>query len=166
MTYRGVIALMAAPTRTRRAPAKAATPRPSKKTAPPAEPKTVAEAVTKPKPAKLPGGRYVDFDLSGAIHDMPTTFLQCRDFSHSWRPYTATWSPSENAYEVQIKCSRCKTVRHRFIGSRGELLESKYDYADGYLIKGMGRLNGTDRDEIRLQSVLRVLPDDAAEDTA
>jgi len=45
----------------------------------------------------------------------------------------------------------------------GALLDSKYDYADGYTVKGLGRLSGVDRDVIRLQSILGVLVEDTAE---
>lgn len=111
------------------------------------------EAKVEPTPAVL-------------IHDLATDHLQCRDFGHSWRPYTARWDSKQRAYETQLRCSRCRTVRLRWIGPRGEQLESRYDYADGYLIKGIGRLTGTDRDALRLESVHRVLPQDADEDEA
>jgi hypothetical protein len=32
-----------------------------------------------------------DFQLDTAIHGMTDEHLQCRDFSHSWRPLTAAW---------------------------------------------------------------------------
>lgn len=107
-----------------------------------------------------------DFDLETTVNSMRSDFLQCRDFGHAWRPFTARWVATERAYETQLRCSRCKTIRVRWIGQRGEQIESRYQYTDGYTIKGMGRLTGSDRDLIRLASVLRVLPEDADEEAS
>lgn len=116
------------------------------------------------KPAKVSPirGRAPDFQLEAEIKAMKVDNLQCRDFGHSWRPYTASWNATERCYETQLRCARCKTMRVRLIGQAGQLLRNNYDYTEGYLIKGMGRLDTADRDVIRLQSVLRVLPEDAA----
>jgi hypothetical protein len=54
-------------------------------------------------------------------------------------------------------CGRCHTERVRLIGPRGELLANRYVYADGYLVKGMGRLTGTDRDALRLAALQTLL---------
>lgn len=95
---------------------------------------------------------------------MQDTHLQCRDFGHSWRPFSARWVPEERCYESQLRCARCRTIRVRLIGQSGQLLGSHYDYADGYIVKGMGRLDGDERNMLRLESVLRVMPPDTAED--
>ena len=108
--------------------------------------------------ARKSTGRDDEFDIDSAIHNMPDTYIQCRDFNHSWRPFTANWSQKERCYEVQLKCSRCKTTRHRLMNAEGSLLANRYTYADGYLIKGMGRMIGDERDKLRLESVLRILP--------
>jgi len=99
-----------------------------------------------------------------AIGMMRLDHLQCRDFGHSWRPYTARWIETEKCYESVLRCARCTTLRMRYLSSRGDLVSSRYDYADGYQMpKGIGRLDGNDRAQIRLESVLRVLPQDTAE---
>jgi len=112
---------------------------------------------------EAPKGTH-EFDLAAAVKRMDLGFLQCRDFGHSWRPFTARWMPQDNCYESQLQCQRCKTVRTRFLSRRGEQLSGGYDYAEGYLVKGMGRLTGTDRDSIRLASIQAVLQHDAAEE--
>jgi len=99
-----------------------------------------------------------------AIGQMRLDHLQCRDFGHSWRPYTARWAEADKCYESVLRCQRCSTLRLRYLSSRGDLVSSRYDYADGYLIAGMGRLDGADRAQIRLESVLRVMPPDTAEE--
>lgn len=149
----------------RKAPAKRKSPvkavpafvEPAKKKRPASKP--AAKAV----PAvDLPPGRHPDFDLPQAIEAMPDHFIQCRDFSHSWRPHDARYVPDERCYEQIIRCSRCKTTRARLIDTDGQLVSNSYDYADGYLQKGMGRLTPADRDSLRLASVTRMVDSYAA----
>lgn len=113
------------------------------------------------KPAKpaadLPPGRDPNLDVESVIADMPDNFIQCRDFNHSWRSHNANYDAGSQSYDVTLKCTRCKAERIRTIDSHGGLVSSHYDYKDGYLIKGMGRLTGNDRNALRLNSVLRVL---------
>jgi hypothetical protein len=97
---------------------------------------------------------------------MALEHVQCRDFGHSWRPFTARWLAKFNSYESQLICARCNTVRTRFLSRTGEQLSGGYDYAEGYLVKGLGRLTGHDRDSIRLASIQAVLTPDTAEDSA
>ena len=110
--------------------------------------------------------RAVGSDLDALIDHMPENHLQCRDFGHSWRPYTATWDAPARCYVTQLRCSRCRTLRERIIGQNGQQLGSHYLYADGYLVEGMGRLGPADRNHLRLVSVLRVLIEDTAEENA
>jgi hypothetical protein len=65
-------------------------------------------------------------------------------------------------FETKLRCARCKTRRVRHIGPAGQLVSSHYEYPEGYVIKGMGRLDGAARDQLRLESVLRVLPPEEA----
>jgi hypothetical protein len=104
-------------------------------------------------------------ELEIAVKAMDLSYLQCRDFGHSWRPYTARWVPAENCYQSELQCQRCKSIRQRYLSRSGAQLGGHYDYPEGYLMpKGTGRLTGTDRDIIRLQSVLAVLVPDTAEE--
>jgi len=98
--------------------------------------------------------------IQDAVKSMAVEHIQCRDFGHSWRPYSARWMPTFNQYESQLICNRCTTIRTRFMSRTGALLDSKYDYVEGYTVKGMGRLTGHDRDIIRLESILSVLEKD------
>jgi CobQ-like glutamine amidotransferase family enzyme len=54
----------------------------------------------------------------------------------------------------------------RYIGRDGSLLGSRYDYADGYRVEGLGFLSGTDRNALRLKSLEYVLPTDTTEEDA
>lgn len=96
-------------------------------------------------------------DVGRAINAMAPEHIQCRDYGHNWQPSNAAWLASEQCYRVDLRCSRCSTIRTRLLNRRGAQLESHYDYPDGYAVKGIGRLTGTDRDQIRLKSVLGLI---------
>lgn len=101
-----------------------------------------------------------DFDLDAALSNLQDEYIQCRDFGHSWRPFTARWLSKQNAYESQLQCQRCKTIRTRWLSRTGSQLSGGYEYPDNYLMPhGAGRLTGTDRDKIRLASILQVIKD-------
>ena len=126
---------------------------------------------TRKQPPKTPAKRNVksappaEPTLKDIVQKMDLSHIQCRDFGHSWRPYSARWLPAENCYRSELECQRCHTVRTRFLTRTGEQLSSSYDYVDGYQVHGMGRLSGSDRDVIRLESILAVLPPDTAEES-
>lgn len=81
----------------------------------------------------------------------------CRDFGHTWRPYTAEWVPQRRHYVETLTCTRCRTMRSRLLDEYGALLANHYTYADGYLIHGMGRLSGDDRNHLRLAGLQAVM---------
>ena len=97
------------------------------------------------------------FDLDDALNKMNVDYLQCRDFGHSWKPHTARWIESQQHYESQLRCTRCGTLRTRLLSRTGAQVQGQYLYSEGYLVKGMGRLTGGDRDKVRLRSILAVL---------
>jgi hypothetical protein len=115
---------------------------------------------------RLPMGGQRERDVTKAVQAMDIEHVQCRDFGHSWRPFTAHWVAAENAYESQLRCARCQTIRTRWLSKRGAQLSSEYDYPPGYQVTGLGRLTGTDRDTIRLSSVLSVLDHDTTAEGA
>lgn len=128
----------------------------------PVPPARVAIKRAPSKSAKIDPTPAASVDVRAAVRGMDLTHVQCRDFGHSWRPYTARWLSKFNQYQSQLVCARCSTIRTRFLSRSGEQLGGGYDYADGYLVKGLGRLTGHDRDEIRLASILAVLVEDTA----
>ena len=100
--------------------------------------------------------------LASAIGHMSDSQLQCRDFGHSWRPYTVEYVAQRRQYLEALRCSRCRTMRVRLLGERGELLGNRYIYPDGYLAVGMGRLDSDDRDAVRLASLQVLLEQQGA----
>ena len=126
---------------TRRIPVKAAEP-------PPPEP-------VLRKPPKIATTSEVQVFAAG----LNNSFLLCRDLGHNWRPWGAQWVPEDNAYNRTLRCTRCKTARMQVLSVRGEVIQSKYDYADGYQHKGLGRVTGSGRDALRLESIVRLAGD-------
>lgn len=88
---------------------------------------------------------------------LPDEFVQCRDWGHAWRSLNARRN-DDGSYLVTLRCQRCDCRRTRTISARGAVLATGYDYPDGYLLNGLGRLTGSDRDTLRLDSVRRTLP--------
>lgn len=101
-------------------------------------------------------------ELGAAIAGMSDAQLQCRDFGHSWRPFTAEYIPQRRQYLEALRCSRCRAQRLRLLGQRGELLANRYVYPDGYLVQGLGRLDSDDRDALRLASLQLLLEQGAS----
>lgn len=104
------------------------------------------------------------FNLDKALDALPDEFIQCRDFGHSWRPYSARLEQKLRCYVQSLRCARCKTIREREIGLRGELLGSHYDYPEGYTMPGCGRLMKDDRDGVRIRSIQKLVGTDTTED--
>lgn len=92
-----------------------------------------------------------------ALGAMADEHLLCRDFGHSWRPWAAEWVPQRRQYAEALVCARCRSVRHRLLDEFGALLGNSYTYAEGYLVHGLGRLTGDDRNDLRLASLRAVM---------
>lgn len=108
--------------------------------------------------ARMPRLRLVrGTPVADAIAGMPDSHLLCRDFGHSWRPWSAEWIPQRRQYLEALLCSRCQTVRRRLLDEYGAQLAQSYTYADGYLVHGVGRLTGDDRNSLRLAGIQAVV---------
>jgi hypothetical protein len=83
--------------------------------------------------------------------------IMCRDFGHSWRPYTAEWLGQRRQYLETLACTRCGSARRRLLDEYGALMGNSYAYRDGYLVHGIGRLTGDDRDAVRLAGLQAVM---------
>ncbi|QGH79704.1 hypothetical protein SEA_ANON_33 [Gordonia phage Anon] len=76
----------------------------------------------------------------------------CRVFQHAWE-YTTVKQDGRN-YLQGLRCIRCGTEREMKVNSRtGEAGGSRYKYADGYLMKGIGALTQSERAALRLAEV-------------
>jgi hypothetical protein len=133
----------------------------------PSRRKPAARATARSKPAVTAAAPVVAPPASTVeehVAAMAIEHIQCRDFGHSWRPFSARIVPAMHMIREELRCARCTTIRVRDLGMRGQLLASSYDYVDGYTRQGMGRLTGTDRDLIRLASVQHLLKVDTVQE--
>src|SRR6185312_8352007 len=102
-------------------------------------------------------------DLDTALDTLPPGALACRDYGHTWKPFDA-WRVARGAVEQRLRCPSCNTVRRRLLSRTGDVLAVGYLYPDGYLIAGLGRLTGTDRNRIRLATLAGLTVRDTAPD--
>lgn len=93
-------------------------------------------------------------EVAKAAKQLSVEFVSCRAYGHNWRLARAT-KVTHGHIEVWIDCPRCKTNRRELISRTGEVLSRSRDYAEGYLLHGLGRI--TDRSAFRRESVDRML---------
>jgi hypothetical protein len=84
--------------------------------------------------------------------------VDCRAFGHEWGPYTAEWEVPQ--IHVALVCQRCNAQKRFTIDSRNGLYVHRpyIAYPDGYLVKGLGRILGDVKGELRLAAVARYAP--------
>ena len=86
----------------------------------------------------------------------PDTFLACRDHGHSWRPVDAAFLQSGDIERI-LGCERCEATRRQILDRNGYIKSGHYDYTDGYLMTGVGRLDTHDRAVMRKINITRFL---------
>lgn len=90
-----------------------------------------------------------------AIDQMSTQAITCRDYSHAWAPWYVTKFTGAGGFERGVRCGVCGTARIETLDRLGRLDGRRYEYPDGYLVKGSGRIDADFRAKIRLTSMLR-----------
>lgn len=102
------------------------------------------------------GMRFASVDAAQQVaDDLPDTYLLCRELAHAWLPFNANID-RHGIIERTVRCSRCQTKRIMGVNSRnGEILSSRYEYPEGYTLRGVGRIAGPARDVLRLASLGR-----------
>jgi len=97
------------------------------------------------------------------IANMALQYVQCRDWGHSWRPYSVTQERGD--WHQELRCARCHTIRRWILDRYGHPTSKTYDYPDDYLAApGTGRMSADDRDVLRLRSLQALLTADTTED--
>jgi len=89
---------------------------------------------------------------SDALANISDEHRECRDWSHSWTPFRA-WKIKGGGWEEHRLCVNCNSTLIRLIDKQGYTVYRRIAYADGYVLKGLGRLSANDRAAIRLASV-------------
>lgn len=96
-------------------------------------------------------------DIEEAILEMDGNWLQCRANNHAWQAFSAPYDKRSRTYEVTQQCIRCESFRHCTLGETGAMLARWHiAYAEGYLLKGMGRAIGEARDALRFAATVRI----------
>lgn len=94
-------------------------------------------------------------EVEKLLESLDPKFVKCRARQHNWDDYTAKWQYDGIHLEVTERCLRCGSFRKFTMDDRGarEGKGNSYDYADGYLTKGLGRITGESRDLLRLHAI-------------
>lgn len=92
--------------------------------------------------------------VRSAAEDMPQEFLRCKSYGHQFDPHTV--QRTRTVYIVGLKCHRCGTTTEQEISTRGLILTGRhYKYPDGYLFRGLGRIQGEARGALRAQTIVQ-----------
>lgn len=94
-------------------------------------------------------------DVKTAVHGLAEEFLRCRDIGHVWHQYRV--KRVRGGYERSMFCRSCKTNKHQFLSSKGDILASNYTYNDGYQFRGLGRVQADGKSVLRLESLTRIM---------
>jgi len=86
------------------------------------------------------------------VDDIRDEYLLCRDLGHAWAPYDVRVSRKAGQIERVLQCRSCPTQRVQILDLDGYNKRSKYDYPEGYLLKGIGHLSVDDRAHVRVMS--------------
>ena len=105
-----------------------------------------------------PAPRYADEDyvreFAAALND---NYLNCRRYGHTWKPWRVQLIDSEvgRSYEAITRCPSCKSLATEVLSMSGHQIRRHVKYSEGYLASNLGRIAGTGRDVLRLESVTR-----------
>jgi hypothetical protein len=99
---------------------------------------------------------YADrYEVEAAAAEMSTAHLDCRVMRHSWERADAVHIARLRYYRVSYVCVRCSSRRVAEVSETGHEYASTYEYAEGYLSHGIGRIVGEGRDAIRMAGLQR-----------
>lgn len=82
--------------------------------------------------------------------------IECRELGHHWRATDAVHVARLRYYRIRHTCERCGIVRTRELSDTGHVYAQTYDYPEGYLIVGLGRIAGDGKDAVRLAAIRRI----------
>jgi hypothetical protein len=86
------------------------------------------------------------------IDDIRDEFLLCRDLGHAWAPHDVKISRKYGEIHRILQCRSCPTQRTQILSMDGEIKRSRYEYPEGYVLKGVGYLSVADRAHVRVIS--------------
>lgn len=99
-----------------------------------------------------------------SVDSIAEQYLWCRSVQHEWHAHDVDVTRTE--YRVETRCARCSTHRVQVLDKRGYILPGRSFYvypeqqvgsdAAPYLIKGLGRLDVSDRARLRVLSIKQI----------
>ncbi|MFD4858492.1 hypothetical protein [Streptomyces atratus] len=93
-------------------------------------------------------------DVRAFAATLPAKFLRCRDLGHNMGPHDA-YPLEGGGYERILKCRSCKAKRLYLLDEDFSIINTSYDYPDGYLAeRGTGRIDRDGRCVFRGAAVL------------
>jgi hypothetical protein len=96
---------------------------------------------------------------------LPAEFLECRQYRHAWSAHTV--QTGKSTYTVTIRCLRCKSLATEVIDQTGQREGNRHiNYAEGYLARGLGRMDGTALAAVRLENLHRQIESDGLKNLA
>lgn len=94
-------------------------------------------------------------EAAAAARRWDTQQLECRTNNHAWAFTSLTSNETLGFFHEVSTCSRCGTVKHKEMSTRGAVFSSWYAHPEGYLSEGIGRIAGDARDALRIELVNR-----------
>ncbi len=102
-----------------------------------------------------------------AIAQMEEDFIHCRANGHAWSRTKRWVNRLPGGYFDQvIACDYCEGEKKQRINRRGQILRESRVYPEGYLLKGLGRVDLGGKAIFRLASLNAVAIDAEVEDIA
>lgn len=100
--------------------------------------------------------RYAEVDdVRRVAASWSTDHLLCRDVGHHWVYQDATHVRAARFFRVIYACTRCEMRRTRELSESGHVFATSYQYPDGYVAVGLGRIVGEAKDAMRLEAIMR-----------
>lgn len=92
-------------------------------------------------------------DIEQAVVGMSANFVHCRDWNHNWGPHRV--DRIRGGWERTLRCKECGSLRRQLLDSDfNYITRPRTYYAEGYLLKGLGRLSAADKAFVRRESIL------------
>jgi hypothetical protein len=98
-------------------------------------------------------------DVEKFLQDLPEEYMVCRDIRHRWpdRPDDVGWLDQRYQIYWRIhRCERCTAERYQELEA-GMVFKSTIKYPRGFLLRGLGRINGDGLAVVRMTSDVRFL---------
>lgn len=94
--------------------------------------------------------------VAAQASEWDTDILTCRTYGHAWRPFGGEDNGDGTVTET-LRCLGCKSLASMDVSATNgeQLTDRKYSHAEGYLTKGLGRIGGDGRGQLRLAAWTR-----------